>query len=138
MDIDWQNNDELAVATSDTTIYYFHVSNDKPQKVWRGHKEEINQIAWSQDGALLASGGEDKIVNVWSPNSEAPIKTFIEHKDIINQVKWSNKVSSENKNAMFAGSVPILATASKDHTVKLWNIEQGHCIRTFDFHKSSV
>src|SRR5258708_25207815 len=39
----------------------------------------INTIAWSPDGAYLATGGSDGTVQVWNPFSGAPISNFTGH-----------------------------------------------------------
>ena len=69
-DIDWQGNEELAVSTLDANIYYFHAGNDKAQRIWRGHKQDINMIAWNWESVLLASCSEDRTAMVWSPKSD--------------------------------------------------------------------
>jgi len=33
---------------------------------FKGHKEGINDIAWSTDGDFLASGSDDKTVIIWN------------------------------------------------------------------------
>lgn len=69
-DIDWSSKDEFVVSTLDNNLYYYHVGNDKPMKVWRGHKSDINMVSWNWEGLILASCSEDKSAMIWSPKSD--------------------------------------------------------------------
>ena len=51
-----------------------------------GHTQEVCGLEWSSDGRLLASGGNDNLLNVWSVNStqsqeggNEPLFTFSQH-----------------------------------------------------------
>ena len=90
-------------------------------------------MAWNWQCVLLASCSEDKTAMVWSPKSEAPIHIFKDHSDSINQIKWNHTAPAGSKGLSVA-TTPIIATASKDKTVKLWDVEQGKCIRTLQQH----
>jgi hypothetical protein len=46
-----------------------------------GHTSEINSVAWSPDGAELASGADDMTVRVWDAATGAALATFEGHTD---------------------------------------------------------
>lgn len=80
---------------------------------------------------MLASCSEDGTAKVWVQNCDEPIYDFKEHKFTVNQIKWSpTGLGTDNPNLN-----PVLATASNDHTVKIWDIQTGKCLTTLDKHK---
>jgi WD40 repeat protein len=66
---------------------------------------------------LIASGGSDSLVRVFSVSTGRSVKVLHGH------TGWVRSVS-------FANDSSTLASGSEDGTIKLWNIETGKCIRT--------
>jgi len=82
------------------------------------HEPYSTSIAFSPDGTLLASGGADGTIKIWSlTTSEAP-------------KVWSKHVGRVNAIA-FSPSGKILASVGKDRTVKLWQVSTGQMITSF-------
>src|SRR5438552_3242178 len=69
---------------------------------------QITQVAWSPDGDILASCGDDSTVRLWDWKTGDQVRALREHKDSVNCVAWSP-----------AGKT--LATGSDDNTVRLWD-----------------
>jgi WD40 repeat protein len=48
-----------------------HVSwataDDAQPQTLRGHKKRVSSLAWSTDGATLASAGDDRTIHLWNP-----------------------------------------------------------------------
>lgn len=127
-------------------------STDKTIKLWsrtgvlletlEGHTQRVASVSFSPDGELIASGSYDKTVKVWSlkedamsnilpcpsaplfPCSPSVLLTLDGHADSVMSVSFSP--DSE-----------ILATASKDKTVKLWT-RNGRLIKTLTGHQGWV
>jgi len=66
-------------------------------------------VAFSPDGRLLATGGQDGIVRFWDPMSGQELAQLPGHKSCVNQLSFS---PDGNK----------LATSSCDGTVKIWDV----------------
>src|SRR5207244_2199520 len=76
--------------------------------VLKTHAGGIFQVAWSADGALLASGSMDKTVKVWDAHAGREVYTLAGHRGLVNGVAFSRDGR--------------LASASSDGTVKVWDI----------------
>src|SRR5215211_6735046 len=56
--------------------------------VFRGHTGEMRRIAWSPDGAYLASPSADQTIRIWDLLSGACVHTLEGHSDTVNNVAW--------------------------------------------------
>jgi len=57
-------------------------------QVLHAHQDAITALAWSPDGLLLASGGQDGLVQVWDTETGALRHVFC-HGSPVQQLHWS-------------------------------------------------
>ncbi|MFE7929455.1 WD40 repeat domain-containing protein [Streptomyces sp. NPDC057456] len=75
-----------------------------------GHRGDVFSVAFSPDGALLASAGADRTVRPWDVATRRLLATLTGHSDFVNDVAFSPDGRT-------------LASAGDDLTVRLWNLD---------------
>jgi WD40 repeat protein len=91
--------------------------------------DEVLCLALSPDGKKLASGGCDRIVNVWDI-SAGVAKAKLEQ-SVENHADWVFGVA-------FSPDGKQLLTASRDKTAKVWDLAAKESVLTFPDHQNGV
>jgi transducin (beta)-like 1 len=136
LDVDWRDNETFASCSTDKNVHIYRIGEPKPLKVYKGHADEVNAVKWDPSGKYLASCSDDCTAKIWEVENDrpGPLYDFTSHSQEIYTVKWSpTGIGSSNP-----GMRSLLATASFDGTVRLWNVRDGSCFRIFDRHRDSV
>jgi transducin (beta)-like 1 len=134
LDVDWRNNVSFASCSTDKMIYVCELGKNRPLKVFQGHEDEVNAIKWDPSGTLLASCSDDYTAKVWSIKADKHVHDFREHTKEIYTIKWSpTGPGSNNPNRPL-----LLASASFDATIKLWDVEVGRCVHSLTKHTDPV
>ncbi|MDE2887986.1 MAG: hypothetical protein OXR72_07200 [Gemmatimonadota bacterium] len=106
----------------------FVLSEISPHQIasLEGHRSEVNSMAFSPDGATLASSGSwDREIKLWHVKSRRSFATLSGHTDAVTSVSFSSTGGT-------------LASGSRDHTIKLWNRMSGGQIATLEGHADVV
>eukprot|EP01026_Neomeris_dumetosa_P031670 TRINITY_DN2510_c0_g1_i6.p1 TRINITY_DN2510_c0_g1~~TRINITY_DN2510_c0_g1_i6.p1 ORF type:complete len:505 (-),score=110.33 TRINITY_DN2510_c0_g1_i6:235-1749(-) len=135
LDVDWASNERFATCSTDRSICICELGMQQPLKTFSGHKDEVNAIKWDPTGQILASCSDDTTAKIWKLSSDRCLHTLCEHQQEIYTIRWApSGVAFDD----MASPSSILATASFDSRLKLWDVERGKCIYTFCHHLKPV
>ncbi|XP_021635324.1 WD40 repeat-containing protein HOS15 isoform X4 [Hevea brasiliensis] len=134
LDVDWRNNLSFATSSTDNMIYVCKVGDTRPVKTFAGHQGEVNCVKWDPTGSLLASCSDDISAKIWSMKQDKYVHDLREHSKEIYTIRWSpTGPGTNNPNQQL-----VLASASFDSTVKLWDVEHGKLICSLNGHGDPV
>jgi WD40 repeat protein len=102
----------LATGGDENTVKIWDVPSGRELHTLRGHKADVYAVAFSPDGGRwIASAGEDSTVKVWDGGTGKLVRSFRGHEALVGSVAFSPDGRR-------------LYSASRDHTVKAWDLTQ--------------
>lgn len=101
---DLQDTEISIAATLQQAVYGIHELNRL-----EGHSDVVWDVSFSPDGQLIASGGVDHTLKLWTPEGKL-LKTLKGHRENITSVS-------------FSPDGQMLASSSQDQTIKLWRLD---------------
>ncbi|MEQ9188645.1 MAG: WD40 repeat domain-containing protein [Cryomorphaceae bacterium] len=104
------SEEKVAVACGDGSILVLETENNRERYRIDGHEEGANSVAFLPNGNLI-SGGKDAHLRIWDAEN---------HFILLTQVPAHNFAIYD---ILIAPNGKWLATASRDKTVKLWDID---------------
>ncbi|KAF7311123.1 U3 small nucleolar RNA-associated protein [Mycena chlorophos] len=128
----WDLSDVPLVAQSDTDVV-----KCRSLTTLKAHEKDINALDVSPNDRFLVSGSQDRTANVYEIEYVSGsggraargglrlVGTCKGHKRGV----WTVK---------FGRAERVLATGSGDKTIKLWNLDDFTCVKTFEGHTNSV
>lgn len=103
----------LATTSVDTTARIWEVSSQRELLRLTGYAHGVNQASWSPDAASrLATCSFDGTIRIWSAQDGSLIQKIGGHSEDVRDVAWSPDGH-------------ILASASSDRSIALWNAQTG-------------
>ena len=103
----------------------------------KAHDKDINSLDVAPNDQLLASGSQDRTANVYEV-SYTPRSGGKPPRGEIKRLGCCKGHKRGVWNVRFGRTERVLATGSSDKTVRLWNLEDFTCVKTFEGHTNSV
>ena len=92
---------------------------------YQGHTYRVGAVAYSPDGATLATAGDDGTARIWAADTGEQLRTLTGHTDRV----WAVSYSPDGA---------TLATAGTDGTARIWAADTGEQLRTLTGHTNWV
>lgn len=131
--------DMLASGSADKVILTWKFSTGESLLAFKGHKGTVYAVKLA--GHLLVSGSADRTVKVWDVRTGELLNSLEGHTGSISSlaiIRSASSPSSSSSSSSSSAPSPIIASASFDKTIKLWNLYTGECVGTLEGHTDFV
>ncbi|KAI2601806.1 dynein regulator [Hypoxylon sp. NC1633] len=126
----------LASGSEDYTIKIWDWELGELERTIKGHTKAVLDIDFGgpRGGTLLASCSSDLTIKLWDPSDEYKnIRTLPGHDHSVSAVRF---IPSGAAGAPSSGN--LLVSASRDKTLRIWDVSTGYCVKTIRGHADWV
>lgn len=126
----------LASASEDCTIKLWDHSDGTLEQTLKSHTKPVLDIDFGgpRGNTLLASCSSDLTIKLWDAGDEYKnIRTLAGHDHSISSVRF---IPAGAAGSPLSGN--LLASASRDKTIRIWDVTTGYCLRTLRGHAEWV
>lgn len=143
----------VASGSEDGTIKLWDHECGDYERTLKGHTNNIHSIDFTPSGSYLASCSSDLSIKIWDLSTFSCIRTLRGHDHTISAVKFiplagtdsSTNTTDTNTNSASTMGMDVssigsqyLVSASRDTSVKVWDLETGFCDATLNYHSDWV
>lgn len=114
------NDSNFLLLCGASGLRIWDTKSKKKVRDFLGHKQDrliLRACFGGVDEALIASGSEDSKIYIWHRQDGEVLRRLEGHSSNVNSVAWSPK------------NPYLFASASDDHTIRLWSVKVGIDIR---------
>ena len=122
----------LASGSEDCTIKIWDYELGELERTLKSHTKAVLDVDFGgpRGNTLLASCSSDLTIKLWDPAEEYKnIRTLPGHDHSVSSVRF---IPSGASGAPLSGN--LLASASRDQTIRIWDVTTGYCVRTLKGH----
>ena len=108
-------NVERATEETRFTVLLWDIPHGKIHYTLKGHTDKIKALAFTPNGKMLASGGDDGTIRIW---------------DVSTGTQLFNLPSGKTRVLAFSANGKILATTNSQFMIHLWDIDNSRQMST--------
>ena len=126
----------LASGAEDSTIKIWDWELGELERTVKGHTKAVLDVDYGgpRGGTLLASCSSDLTIKLWDPSDDYKnIRTLPGHDHSVSAVRF---VPSGAAGSPASGN--LLVSASRDKTLRMWDVSTGYCVKTIRGHADWV
>ncbi len=119
----------VATGSDDYTIKIWDWEVGELERTIKAHTRAVLDVDFggSRGSILMASCSSDLTIKIWDPAADYQnIRTLAGHDHSVSAVRF------------IPTSGNLLVSASRDHTLKIWNVHTGYCLQTLQGHTGWV
>ena len=126
------SSSRMVSGSGDGSARIWDCDTGTPLYTLKGHTSWVLVVSWSPDDSMIATGGMDNTVRIWDPKTGQAIGAPLK-----GHTKWIRSIAWEPYHLQSPGR-PRLASASKDATVRIWDVISKRIENVLSGHKGSV
>ncbi|MEZ6091587.1 MAG: protein kinase [Pirellulaceae bacterium] len=130
--------DGVAIVWHDPTTQWSDADTVRQSPPFREHNGPIFAVAVSGDGQALATAGLDGRVLIWNDGDLKPFdfESAIASGSVSQEMPYRELVghAAAVRSVSFASRGRLLISAGHDNTIRVWNSENGECIKVLRGH----
>jgi WD40 repeat protein/DNA-binding SARP family transcriptional activator len=118
----------VLASGNQNTIMLWDIARGQVIDILRGHTREVQNLAFSPDGSVLASGSHDGMILLWDVRTPG-------HSRMLGSLQGHSKSVSA---LVFHPNSAVLASGSADCTIRLWDCSTLRARQILQGHASDV
>lgn len=122
----------MVTGSGDNTARIWDCDTGTPLRTLKGHSSWVLAASYSPDGSIIATGSMDNTIRLWNAATGEPLGAALK-----GHTKWITSLAWEPYHLQQPGK-PRLASASKDATVRIWDVVLRRIENVLTGHKGSI
>ena len=133
----------VASGSDDYSIKVWDWELGELERTVKGHTRAVLDVDYGgpRGAVLLASCSSDLTIKLWDPADEYKnIRTLLGHDHSVSAVRFipSGGSGGDGSGGGGGGGGNLLVSASRDATLRIWDVTTGFCVRTISGHAAWV